>query len=62
MRPYGMTQKEYGNDSKKVGDLKSIYNDGGKKRGKRSSNRVGQKTALRRYKKVARREEIPLEG
>jgi hypothetical protein len=53
-----MTQAEYGNDSKRAGGMKSIYNNGGKKRGKRSSNRVGQKTALRRYKKVARREGI----
>ena len=46
MKPYGMTVIEYGNDSKRAGDLKSP---------KRSTNRLGQKKALRRYKKAARR-------
>ena len=40
-----MTVKEFGNDSKKRGDLKN---------GNRSTARLGQKTALRKYKKSER--------
>ena len=53
MKPYGMTKVEYINDSKKVGDMKGTKARGRETR--RSCNRLGQKTALRRYKKVARR-------
>ena len=49
MKPYGMKLKEY-QDSKRAGDLKCRFD--GKER--RSTNREGQKKALRRYKKVAR--------
>ena len=50
MKPYGMTVKEYSNDSKRAGDLKCRFD--GKER--RSTNRLEQKKALRRYKKTAR--------
>ena len=46
MKAYGLTVKEYCNDSKKRGDL---WNR------KRAHNRLGQRTVLRVYKKVARR-------
>lgn len=48
MIPYGMNKKEYGNDSKKFGDLYS---------GKRPHSRLLDKIYLRSHKKRARRDE-----
>ena len=51
MKPYGMTKIQYINDSKKVGDYKNSNT------GNAVYSSVGSRNALRRYKKVARRED-----